>query len=164
MNETTPNAAEKFTLLLATGFKLGYAPVASGTFGSLVGIPIVLALAPLHQLWWCQILICALLACLAVPVCETAERIFIKKDDGRIVADEWLILPISFIGLPLLTSPNALWLIPLCWVATRVFDIIKLPPAYKLQHLHGGIGIVIDDLFAALYALAANHLLFHFFG
>lgn len=39
---------------------------------------------------------------------------------------------------------------------TRICDIIKPPPARRLQELHGGLGIVIDDFFASLYALAIN--------
>ena len=141
---------------LATGFGLGYMPVASGTFGSLLGIPIVLAMQPLGWPW--QVLLAATLALLAVPVCGVAERVFQTKDDGRIVADEWMLLPISFIGLPVL---EVWWMLPVWWISTRVFDILKPPPANYLQRLHGGLGIVIDDFFAALYALAANHLIFY---
>jgi len=150
--------SDRITLLLATGFNLGRMPVASGTFGSLLGLPLVLALMRLD--WWWQSLVAATLAVCAVPICDTAERLLGgKKDDGRIVADEWMLLPISFIGLPI---AEAWWLLPFCWVATRVFDIVKLPPANALQRLQGGAGIVIDDFFAALYALAANHLIYHF--
>jgi len=146
-------------LWLATGFGLGHMPVASGTFGSLLGIPIVLAMQPLHWLW--QAVLAATLTLLAIPICGVAERTFKTKDDGRIVADEWMILPISFIGLPL---SEAWLLLPVYWIFTRVFDILKPPPANSLQRLPGGLGIVIDDFFAALYALAANHLLFYLFG
>ena len=146
----------RITLWLATGFGLGHMPVASGTFGSLLGIPIVLAMQPLAWPW--QAALAATLTLLAIPICDTAERTFKTKDDGRIVADEWMILPISFIGLPL---SEAWWLVPVYWIFTRVFDILKPPPANSLQRLTGGLGIVIDDFFAALYALAANHLLFH---
>jgi phosphatidylglycerophosphatase A len=45
-------------------------------------------------------------------------------------------------------------------VVARVCDIIKPPPARQLQAIPGGLGIVIDDLFASLYALAINHALF----
>jgi phosphatidylglycerophosphatase A len=39
----------------------------------------------------------------------------------------------------------------------RILDIIKPPPARQSQNLHGGLGIVMDDLISTLYALAANH-------
>ena len=148
----------RLCLLLATGFNLGRIPVASGTFGSLLGLPIVLALMPLHWSW--QVLACATLVACAVPICDVAERVLGKKDDGRIVADEWMLLPVSFIALPV---AEAWWLLPIYWVNTRVFDIVKLPPAHQLQRLRGGVGIVIDDFFAALYALAANHAIFQIY-
>ena len=153
---------ERATLWLATGFGLGLAPVASGTFGSLLGLPLVYALAWLAWPW--QVLATATLAVCAVPICGVAERVLGKKDDGRIVADEWMVLPVSFIGLPVLeiARGGGWWLLPAFWLSTRVFDILKPPPARQLQSLHGGAGIVIDDVFAALYALAANHLLWHF--
>ena len=149
---------ERIALCLATGFGLGLIPVASGTFGSLLGLPVVYALAHLHWLW--QVLAAATLAACAVPICGVAERILGKKDDGRIVADEWMLLPVSFIGLPVLDLlRGAWWMLGVFWLVTRVFDILKPPPAYQLQRLHGGAGIVIDDLIAALYALAANHII-----
>ena len=94
---------------------------------------------------------------LAAAFCDVAERVLQKKDDGRICADEWMLFPISVIGLPL---GENIWLLPLCFVVARVCDIIKPPPARQLQALHGGFGIVIDDFFASLYALAINHGLY----
>jgi len=156
MNSLKPH--ERAALLLATGFNLGRIPVASGTFGSLLGLPIVFGL--LHLPWWWQAAVAATLTVAAVPICHAAERILGKKDDGRIVADEWMVLPVSFIGLPVVAT-GVWWPLIICWLATRVFDILKPPPAYQLQRFHGGVGIVIDDFIAALYALAANHLVYY---
>ena len=153
------NVNERVALWLATGFGLGYMPVASGTFGSLLGLPIAYGLLHAHVLW--QVAASATLVVCAVPVCGVAERVLGKKDDGRIVADEWMVLPVSFIGLPA-AGFGVWWLVALWWLSTRVFDILKPPPAYQLQRLHGGVGIVIDDFAAALYALAANHFIYWF--
>ena len=155
---TLPGATlrQKLSVFIATGFGLGLlAPVAPGTVGSLPGV--LLALWVTRQHLPLQILICLGLTFLAVPFCDVAERVLGKKDDGRICADEWMLFPICVIGLPLLQH---LWLIPLCFVVARVCDIIKPPPARQLQELHGGVGIVIDDFFASLYALAINHAVF----
>ena len=147
---------QKMSVFVATGFGLGLAaPVAPGTVGSLPGV--VLALWLTQQHLPLQILAGLGLTLLAVPLCDVAERVLGKKDDGRICADEWMLFPICVIGLPLLQH---LWLIPLCFVVARVCDIIKPPPARQLQELHGGVGIVIDDFFASLYALAINHAVF----
>jgi len=145
-------------VLIATGFGAGYSPIASGTVGSLWGV----ALA------WCinsrlgtvgQVAASVVLVLLAIPVCDVAEKYFQKKDDGRIVADEFLTFPISLIGL----SPTPLVLV-IAFLTNRFFDIVKPPPARGLQKLTGGIGVVIDDVFAALYSLAANHAIVWMLG
>jgi len=147
---------QRMSVLAATGFGIGLvAPIAPGTFGSLPGV--LLALWATRQQLLLQILIGIGMTFLAVPICDVAERVLGKKDDGRICADEWMLFPISVIGLPL---TQHLWLIPVCFVVARVCDIIKPPPARQLQALHGGTGIVIDDFFASLYALAINHALY----
>ncbi len=148
---------KRLILTVATGFGLGYAPVASGTFGTLAALPVVLFLARFHVQWWWQAAAAAALTLLAVPVCDAAEKILGKKDDGRIVADEWMLFPICMIGLPVLEHWKIL--LPLCFVVARVCDIVKPPPARRLERLHGGTGIVLDDLVASLYALIINHLL-----
>jgi phosphatidylglycerophosphatase A len=104
-----------------------------------------------------QVLTCIGLTLLAVPVCHVAEEVLQKKDDGRITADEWMLFPICVIGIPL---NEVLFLLPLFFVVTRFCDIVKPPPARGLQRIRGGFGIVIDDFFAALYALTFNHLIY----
>lgn len=148
----------KWTLWLATGFGLGYAPVASGTFGSLPGIAIVAlyAWAGLSPAW--QIAISLIAVVLAVPICDAAEEHFGGKDDGRIVADEYLTFPLAMLGLPWLDAAHW-WVLPMAFVVTRLMDILKPWPARQIQALRGGYGIVADDVFASLYALALNHLL-----
>jgi phosphatidylglycerophosphatase A len=49
---------------------------------------------------------------------------------------------------------------PMCFVVSRVMDIVKPFPAYRLQKLPSGLGITIDDVVASLYALAANWMLY----
>lgn len=150
---------KRLILSVATGFGLGYAPFASGTFGTLAGVPLALVMARYYEQWWWQVGLVVVLTLLAIPVCDAAEAIFGKKDDGRIVADEWMLFPICMIGLPVLEYWQVL--LPLCFVVARICDIGKPPPARQLEGLHGGVGIVLDDLVASLYALAANHLLWH---
>ncbi len=150
------NVWQKMSVFAATGFGLGLiAPIAPGTLGSLPGV--LLALWVTQQHLPLQLLVCLGMTFLAIPICDVAERVLGKKDDGRICADEWMLFPICVIGLPLLQH---LWLVPVCFVVARVCDIIKPPPARQLQALHGGIGIVIDDFFASLYALALNHAVY----
>ena len=147
----------RMALTLATGFGLGLSPVASGTAGTLPGILIVMAIWP-YGLFW-QILAAVILPILAIPICEIAERHFVEKDDGRIVADEYLTFPICMLGL-YDKWQDLWWLMPMCFVVSRVMDIVKPFPAYRLQKLPSGLGITIDDVVASLYALGANWALY----
>lgn len=145
---------KKLLVLFATGFGLGYSPVASGTVGTVLGIPLVLAL------WTCphligQVVGAVLLALFSVLVCQAGEDHFKTKDDGRIVADEYLTFPICMLGLP--AEP---WVLAMAFLTARFFDIVKPPPAFQLQKLKGGFGITIDDVVASLYSLAVNHLIY----
>ncbi len=101
-----------------------------------------------------QSVICIVLTLIAIPICGVAEKMIGGKDPGCIVADEYLTLPITVIGL---TSP---WALLSGFVLHRIFDITKPPPIKQLQHIHGGFGIVVDDFLAALIALGLNHLIF----
>lgn len=153
---------KKFILFIASGLGLGLvAPVAPGTFGSLPGVFIVylLSLASLPL----QIVIAAILTIAAIPVCDAAEKALGIKDDGRIAADEWMLFPIAFIGIPLASLPW--WSMIVFFTVVRIVDIVKPFPCKSLQSLSGGLGIVIDDFCANLYSLAINHLLvFAFFA
>ncbi len=154
---------KKLAVLLANGFGLGLSPVASGTVGTLLALPIV---------WWfCQLLEspggvagiliqCAVviaLSLVAIPICSVAEKHYGTKDDGRIVADEYLTFPICMIGLPW-----NFWVLLIAFLSCRFFDIVKPAPANQLQRIHGGFGIVIDDVVASLYSLAFNVVVVHF--
>ena len=147
---------EKLNLLVASGFGLGLvAPFAPGTFGSLPGVALAYALAFLPA--WAQIPLCLLLTLAAIPICDRAEKTLGIKDDGRITADEWMLYPISFVGIPLLSLPW--WSMPVFFCVVRAMDIVKPPPARQLQSIPGGRGIVIDDFLANLYSLAVNWLI-----
>ena len=122
--------ARRLSVWVGTGFGIGLvAPCAPGTFGSLPGVALAVAMAAWLPYWWAQVLLCAVLTLLAVPVCSVAEDCLKKKDDGRISADEWMLYPIATIGLPLTAQP---WLIPLTFVVIRVLDVLKLPPARQI--------------------------------
>lgn len=145
---------DRMALWLATGFGLGLIPIASGTFGTLIALPVV-------WLFWdyfsfgpvFQTLVAVVLSLVAIPICSVAERCYGTKDDGRIVADEYMTFPLCMIGLP--WNP---WVLLTAFVSCRFFDIAKPAPADQLQRIKGGTGIVIDDVVASLYSLLFNHV------
>jgi phosphatidylglycerophosphatase A len=137
---------EKLIKLLATGFGAGLAPVAPGTTGTLVGVLICLIFSPLH--WLLRL----------IYIAERAEQVYRKKDDQRIVVDEIAgfqvtMLPVAITGLHLLVG----------FVLFRIFDILKPFPLRDLQKISGGLGIVLDDVAAGIYA-GVLMLLLVFFG
>ncbi len=132
--------------LLAFGFGTGLAPKAPGTVGSLVGILFGVAVLPLD--FAVQLAIGVVLTLAGFWLCgESARRIGVHDHPG-IVWDEIAALYLVLLVVP----PSAPW-----WAAAfvlfRIFDIWKPWPIRDLDHrLHGGAGIMLDDLAAGLYA------------
>lgn len=157
-DNTRVGPAKRAVTWLATGFGLGYSPFASGTVGSIWGVAIVLGLYALELSVARYIVACVGLTLLAIPVCHIAEQVFQRKDDGRIVADEFLTFPICMIGLPV--SMEYWWVLPMAFCSNRFFDILKIPPARQFESLRGGVGITLDDAAASLYSLGANWAVF----
>lgn len=150
----------KPALVLATGFGLGFSPVAPGTVGSLLGLPIVWAFGALGLPVWGQVLVCLAFAALCVPVASIGEKDLGRgKDPGPVVCDEYLTFPICMIGMTDLWREHV-WLMPLCFAVARAFDIWKPQPARRLQILPAGLGITIDDFITSCEALAVNWGLF----
>ena len=145
---------KNFVKWVAVGFGTGLSPIMPGTVGTLVGLPLAWGMMLWVPCVMTQSIICVALTLLAIPICGVAEKMIGGKDPGCIVADEYLTLPITVIGL---TSP---WALLSGFILHRIFDITKPPPIKQLQHIHGGFGIVVDDFLAALIALGLNHLLF----
>ena len=131
---------------LAFGFGTGLAPVAPGTIGSLPGV--LLFWLTLDFGLYVQLGIAFALAVFGVWLCgESARRIGVH-DHGGIVWDE-----IAGMYLTLMVAPFSVAGWVLAFVLFRVMDIVKPWPIRDLDHrLGGGVGIMLDDLVAALYA------------
>jgi len=133
-------------LFLAFGFGTGLAPKAPGTVGSIVGILLGAMTLPLPLAW--RISIGVLLVLVGFWLCgESARRIGVHDHPG-IVWDEIAALYLLLLCLP----ATAGWWAS-AFVLFRVFDIWKPWPIRDLDHrLHGGPGIMLDDIVAGLYA------------
>ncbi|HSN51375.1 MAG TPA: phosphatidylglycerophosphatase A [Woeseiaceae bacterium] len=133
--------------ILAFGFGTGLSPLAPGTVGSLVGV--LFAWLTLDLGLPLQLSVAAAIALSGIWICgESARRIGVH-DHGGIVWDE-----IAGMYITLLAAPPTIAGWVLGFVLFRVFDIAKPWPIRDLDHrLGGGVGIMLDDLAAALYAL-----------
>ncbi|AOW76519.1 phosphatidylglycerophosphatase [Colwellia sp. PAMC 20917] len=139
---------------LALGFGSGLLPKAPGTYGTLAAIPLYLLLAPASVSTYLAIVIIMSIA--GIYICGKAAEDAGVPDHGAIVWDE-------IVGF-LIT----MFLVPLTWqsivvgfILFRIFDIFKpWPISYVDKNLHGGLGIMVDDILAGLAALACMHLIF----
>ena len=144
---------KKFITLAATGFGSGYAPLAPGTAGTLVGIPLYLVFSAMPWPLWLITIIA--FAFFAWHVSEEAEKLFGQKDARCIVIDEIAGLQWSLF----LIAPTMLHVV-LGFFLFRLFDIVKPFPARLFQdRLPGGLGVAADDLAAGVYANAALQIL-----
>ena len=131
-------------LAFATCLGLGYAPVAPGTFGSAAGL---LLWAALPQSAATQSAAIVLIFAVGVWSAGVAEHHFRGTDPAPVVVDEVMGMLVT------------LFMIPVGWPGAaagflifRVLDVVKPPPANRLERLRGGMGIMADDLMAAVYA------------
>ena len=144
-------------LWIATGLGFGFAPKAPGTVGAIWGIPLAWAVMRIPSVGL-QLAILVILYLVGIPICTSAARTLGKKDPGEVVWDEIATVPIVFLFVEprLIDRPEILLL---GFVLHRVFDVSKLPPINRLEKLPDGLGIMTDDVLAALYGCAAMHLL-----
>jgi phosphatidylglycerophosphatase A len=137
-----------FILFLATGAYSGYAPVAPGTVGSLVAIPLVYGSAQLLKVSPALQVVSLLLAIVgACWVAGKAEQYLEEHDSGKIVIDE-------IVGLLTATAllEMSLGRFLIAFFLFRLFDILKPPPArYFDERVPGGGGVVLDDVWAGIY-------------
>jgi phosphatidylglycerophosphatase A len=139
---------DRLVVFLASGAYVGYVPVASGTFGSLLALPLLVALG---RAGWPPAVVAGLIlaaSALAMPLCGRAGRIYGQYDSSRIVIDEVCGMAVAGALLP----PTA-WNLGLAFLAFRFFDIVKpFPAGHFDRHVKNGAGVMADDLFAGFYA------------
>ncbi len=139
--------------LVAFGFGTGLSPYAPGTFGTLVGLPLVLLAAPWGFTAHLAVAVAAFL--FGTYVCGESARRLGVHDHGGIVWDEVTGYAITMLAAP----PEPVWLAT-GFVLFRIFDIWKPWPIREADHsLKGGLGIMLDDVLAAIYAGTILYLL-----
>jgi len=158
-----PNATwtQKTAYFIATTAFTGHGP-ASGTWGALVAWALHTFLFPRAMTWaqWPTALAILIGVTAGGTVCaEITERLTGVKDDSRVNVDEVAGYFLAVLFLP----AGWRYTVPAFFLA-RIFDILKPPPAYQFQNLHGGVGIMLDDLIASLYALGLMQGFCYWFG
>jgi phosphatidylglycerophosphatase A len=131
---------------LAFGFGAGLSPKAPGTAGTLVAIPIVLLV--MHFGWIAHLIFTIAAFFAGIYICGESARRLGEHDHGGIVWDE-----ITGYSVTMLAAPaHWYWLVG-GFVLFRFFDIVKPWPIREADHsLSGGVGIMLDDIIAGIFA------------
>ncbi|WP_036137359.1 phosphatidylglycerophosphatase A family protein [Luteibacter sp. 9135] len=142
---------------LACGFGSGLTPKAQGTFGSAAAILPWLLLRDLPPLAWMAILVVSF--AVGVWACEIAGRILGVADHRSLVWDEFVGQWIAL--LPALLAPW--WVVLAGFALFRLFDVWKpWPIAWFDRRVKGGLGVMLDDVIAGLFAAAVLSLVLFF--
>lgn len=164
------DAAQRRALLghpagwIACGFGSGMSPVAPGTAGSLVALLPWFALRELPIMYFAAVVVFAF--ALGMWACDWAVRTLKIADPGAVVWDE-------FVGQWIALAPLIMWPLGWIWIVAgfvlfRIFDIAKpWPVSWADEKVSGGLGVMLDDVIAGMYAalaLAALQQLVHAFA
>lgn len=143
----------RLALLVATAGYVGLAPVAPGTWGSAVGVCLLLLVRGTGEPGAEVLLLAAVLAG-GVWAASAAERLYGQPDPGAIVIDEVAGMLITLFWIPVT------WVGVLAgFLAFRVFDIVKPYPVGMAERLPAGWGVMADDVVAGLYACVTVRVL-----
>ena len=137
----------RLVYLLAFGFGAGYAPVAPGTFGTIVGVLFYLAMAGTTPLVYAAVVLGLFI--FGVWLCHVTERDLGVHDHPGIVWDEI----VGFLVTMFMAPPGWVW-IAIGFILFRLFDIWKpFPIRFIERRIKGGFGNMLDDVLAGIFAL-----------
>ena len=129
---------------IACGFGVGCIPWAPGTFGTLLGVLFYVMMMPMRVpvfIFW-TLVVCGIAMWTTHRACEA----FGEHDHPATVSDEVAGFLVSMVGLPFTWQS-----VVAAFILFRVFDILKPGPIGWLdKHVHGGVGIVLDDMAAGV--------------
>ncbi|EKZ9002658.1 phosphatidylglycerophosphatase A [Vibrio fluvialis] len=150
--------------LLATGFGSGLSPVVPGTMGTLASVPFYLLLAQLPLMLYIVVVIAASL--IGIKICQVTSDDMQVHDHGSIVWDEFAGFWITMLIVPVLQLPVFEWKWLLAgFVLFRFFDMVKpWPIGWLDKRVHGGLGIMLDDLVAGVMSALALALVGYWAG
>jgi len=135
--------------LIFTGLYTGYSPVAPGTAGTVLALLIyVLEYYAFGEISWVvNLAIVVLFLYPSIRICDSSIDFYKKDDPQEVVIDEIFGYWVSVLFYPFS------WKIALLgFIFFRIFDIFKPYPVKNAENLHGGTGIMMDDILAGIYS------------
>ncbi len=141
---------------LAFGFGVGLSPIAPGTFGTLVAIPLYWLMQPLALPWY--LLLVVVISLVGIWLCGASAKQLGLHDPAGVVWDE-----IAGFLITMIAAPSGWKWILIGFILFRLFDIWKpWPIRWADQKVAGGLGIMLDDIIAGIYALIGLQTIAYF--
>lgn len=129
---------------IGCGFGVGAIPIMPGTFGTALAIPIYFIL--IHFSWLTYAIVTLFLILIGVGLCGRINRDFGTEDHSAAVWDE-----VATFLIVLFLVPPVWYYILIGFILFRLFDILKPGPiGWVDRHIHGGVGVMLDDVLAAV--------------
>lgn len=145
-------------MFIACGFGIGTLPIMPGTYGTVLGVGLMLLLQPLPL--WINLIILVLFFLSGVWLCGYANKKFGTDDHPAAVWDEIATFPWVMIGIPINWAT-----VIVGFLLFRFFDIIKPGPIGWIdKNCHGGWGVMLDDWIAAIASLVVLHIFVWAYG
>ncbi len=145
-------------MFLATGGLIGFSPVAPGTFGSLAALPVCLLISLMSV--GSGLIFVGALVMLSIWIAHAAEKMEAQKDPKQVVVDELCGMAVALFALPF----TPVFIIG-GFALFRVFDILKpFPIRWVDKKVPGGLGIVLDDVIAGVFANVSLRLGIYLFN
>ncbi len=149
-------ARQTFARLIATAGGAGYSPIAPGTCGTAVTVPLAWALAGVGMPVY--LAVTAAITFLGIWAAAVADESWGTHDSGRIVIDEVA----GYLVTMALVDRSDAWTLGIGFVVFRAFDMIKPPPVRMIdEKMPGGWGVVLDDVAAGVMGAAVMWALAH---
>lgn len=144
--------------LLSFGFGSGLSPYAPGTAGTVAAIPVYLLLSMLHPIAYLLATVASVM--MGVYLCGRTSQALGVHDHAAIVWDEF-----AGFFITMLFAPTSITTVILGFVLFRIFDIFKPWPASVIDtRLKGGLGVMLDDVIAGIYAMVLMQVYLRFFS
>ena len=135
--------SDTVSFLCATMCGVGYTPICPGTAASLLAIiPFLFIKSSLAYLIFTLAVVV-----ISFPVSNRSEKMFGEKDSKKIVIDDFAGMLITYLWIPKTAA-----FIVCGFFVFRMIDVLKVPPANKIEKLPGAKGVVGDDIVAGIYA------------
>ena len=134
----------RLATLVGTAGYVGLIPIAPGTFGSAVGLLVYAGVLAANH-WAIELTVLMVVVGVGIWAADRLE-LQLGKDPGAVVIDEvaGMLVTVAFLDVNVTGAIVAFFVF-------RVLDVIKPPPAARLENLHGGPGIMFDDVMAGVY-------------